>query len=125
MGIARALALPLLFNAMVELEPSLDATFAALSHPTRRQMLNALREGPLRVTELAEPFRVSLAASSKHIGVLEHAGLITRSVSGRVHLLALDGQPLGQAGRWIDLYRQFWEDRLDALHAHLRRPSMG
>lgn len=115
----------LLFNPMVEYEPALDATFAALSHPVRREMLSALRERPMRVTELAEPFTVSLAASSKHIGVLEHASLITRSVSGRVHLLALDGQPLGEAGRWIDLYREFWEDRLDALDAHLRRRSMG
>jgi DNA-binding transcriptional ArsR family regulator len=91
----------------------------------RRQMLRALREGPLRVTELAEPFTVSLAASSKHIRALEHAGLVSRKVSGRDHLLALEGQPLGEAGRWIDAYRQFWEDRLAALDAHLRRRPLG
>jgi len=88
-------------------------------------MLSALSERPMRVTELAEPFRVSLAASSKHIRVLEHAGLVSRSVSGRVHLLALEAEPLGEAGRWIDLYRRFWEDRLDALEAHLRPGSRG
>ena len=108
---------------MVEYETALDATFAALSHPMRRQMLNHLRGGPLRVTELAEPFAVSLAASSKNIRVLEHAGLIRRTVAGRDHLLALDGEPLGDAGRWIGTYRQFWEERLDALDAHLRRRS--
>jgi DNA-binding transcriptional ArsR family regulator len=110
---------------MVEYEPALDSTFAALSHPLRRYMLNALREGPMRVTDLAEPFTISLAASSKHIGVLEHAGLISRSVSGRVHLLALEGRLLGEAERWIDPYRQFWEDRLDALETQLRRRSPG
>lgn len=88
-------------------------------------MLNALRGAPMRVTELAEPFTVSLAASSKHIRVLEHAGLVARRVSGRDHLLALDGLPLARAGHWIDTYRQFWEDRLDALDAQLRRRSGG
>jgi len=109
---------------MVEYELALDATFAALSHPLRREMLNALREGPMRVTELAEPFTVSLAASSKHIKVLEHAGLVSRRVAGRDHVLALEGQSLGRAGRWIDVYRQFWEDRLDALDAHLRERTL-
>ena len=66
----------------LNMSPTLDATFGALSHPVRRQMLNALREGPMRVTELAEPFTVSLAASSKHIGCLEHAGLVSRNVFG-------------------------------------------
>jgi DNA-binding transcriptional ArsR family regulator len=88
-------------------------------------MLDALREGPMRVTELADPFTVSLAASSKHIRVLEQAGLVSRRVLGRDHLLTLDGQPLGKARRWIDVYRQFWEDRLDALDAHLRRRPLG
>jgi DNA-binding transcriptional ArsR family regulator len=105
---------------MVEYAPHLDTTFGALSHPVRRQMLNALRGGPMRVTELAEPFTVSLAASSKHIRVLEHAGIVIRTVSGRDHLLHLDGQPLGDAGQWIVSYRRFWEHRLDALDAHLR-----
>lgn len=110
---------------MVEYEPALDATFAALSHSARRQMLNSLREGPMRVTELAAPFTVSLAASSKHIRVLERAGLVSRRVLGRDHLLALQGQRLVEADRWIDIYRRFWEDRLDALDAHLRGRSRG
>lgn len=106
---------------MIEYAPRLDGTFAALSHPVRRQMLNALRDGPLRVTDLAEPFSVSLAASSKHIKVLEHAGLVARSISGRDHLLALEALPLAGAGHWIDTYREFWERRLDVLDAQLRR----
>jgi DNA-binding transcriptional ArsR family regulator len=110
---------------MVEYESRLDGTFAALSHPVRRQMLEALRNGPLRVTDLAEPFTVSLAASSKHIKVLEHAGLVARRISGRDHLLALEALPLAGAGHWIDTYRQFWEGRLDALDAQLRRRSRG
>ena len=110
---------------MVEYQPRLDGTFAALSHPVRRQMLKVLREGPLRVTELAEPFSVSLAASSKHIKVLEHAGLVARSISGRDHMLTLEALPLAGAGLWIDAYRQFWEGRLDALDAQLRLRSRG
>jgi DNA-binding transcriptional ArsR family regulator len=105
---------------MVEYGAVLDATFGALSHPVRRDMLSLLREGPMRVTELARPFTVSLAASSKHIGVLETAGLVRRTIAGRDHVLALEAQPLGAAERWIDVYRQFWEERLDALDAHLR-----
>jgi DNA-binding transcriptional ArsR family regulator len=108
---------------VVEYDRTLDVTFAALSHPVRRQMLNSLREGPMRVTDLAAPFTVSLAASSKHICVLERAGLVSRRVLGRDHLLALEGQPFVEAGQWIGIYRQFWEDRLDALDAHLRRRS--
>lgn len=105
---------------MVEYPAALDVTFAALSHPVRRDMLDDLRDGPMRVTDLAEPFAVSLAASSKHIRVLEHAGLVSRTVSGRDHVLALQGAPLGDAGRWINVYRHFWEGRLDALDAQLR-----
>jgi DNA-binding transcriptional ArsR family regulator len=77
----------------------------------------------MRVTELAELFTVSLAASSKHIRVLEHTGIVTRTVSGRDHLIRLDGRPLVEAGQWIETYRQFWEGRLDALDAHLRTSS--
>ncbi|HEX4862471.1 MAG TPA: metalloregulator ArsR/SmtB family transcription factor [Acidimicrobiales bacterium] len=110
---------------MVECELGLDETFAALSHPVRREMLNALRDAPMRVTDLAEPFTISLAASSKHIRVLEHAGLVARRISGRDHLLALETIPLAGAGHWINTYSQFWEDRLDALAAQLRRRSRG
>lgn len=109
-----------LFNLMVEYQSDLDATFGALSHPVRRHMLDALREAPMRVTELAELFTVSLAASSKHIRLLEHSGMVTRTVFGRDHVIRLDGRPLVSAGQWIETYRQFWEARLDALDDHLR-----
>lgn len=82
-------------------------------------MLAALARGPARVTDLAQRFPVSLAASSKHIRVLEAAGLVRRSVAGRDHVLSLRPAPLVEAGRWIDAHRAFWESRLDALDAHL------
>jgi DNA-binding transcriptional ArsR family regulator len=98
----------------------LDTTYGALSSPIRREMLTLLKGGPRRVTDLAEPFDVSLAAASKHIHVLESAGLLSRSVHGRDHLLLLEPQPLVEASDWIETYRTFWESRLDALEAHLR-----
>jgi DNA-binding transcriptional ArsR family regulator len=107
---------------MVESQPrTLDATYGALAHEVRRSMLESLRGGGARVTELAAPFDMSLAAASKHIRVLESAGLIHRSVRGRDHHLSLDPQPLVEAGAWIDNYRTFWEHRLDALEAQLRK----
>ena len=84
-------------------------------------MLELLRDDELRVTELAEPFDISLAGASKHIRVLEDAGLIRRTVVGREHFLSLDALPLKPAAEWIDGYRAFWEGRLDALDAHLRQ----
>jgi DNA-binding transcriptional ArsR family regulator len=111
----------LTFNQMVERYGILDRTYGALAHPVRRGLLELLRTGPERVTELATQFEVSLAATSKHIQVLESAGLSTRTISGRDHLIALESHPLIEAGRWIDTYRSFWEPRLDALDAHLRR----
>jgi DNA-binding transcriptional ArsR family regulator len=111
-----------MLNRMVEHHSgSLDLTFGALAHPIRRDMLELLSEQPARVTALAEPFDVSLAAASKHIHVLEAAGLIERAVQGREHLLSLRPRPLIQARDWIDTYRSFWEERLDALESHLRR----
>jgi DNA-binding transcriptional ArsR family regulator len=98
----------------------LDRTYQALCHPVRREMLTLLRTSATRVTELARPFDVSLAAASKHITVLERAGLISRSVSGRDHLLSLDARPLAPARIWIDTYRSFWESRFIALEAHLQ-----
>ena len=102
------------------METVLDSTYAALAHPTRRELLDILRTGPMRVTDLADPFAVSLAAVSKHVGVLEGAGLVRRTVTGREHMLALEAGPLLDARIWIDTYRGFWEGRLDALEAHLR-----
>jgi DNA-binding transcriptional ArsR family regulator len=99
----------------------LDDTYGALSHPVRREMLDILKHGPMRVTDVAHPFSISLAAVSKHIGVVESAGLVTRTVSGREHILALEARPLLDARLWIDTYQGFWEGRLDVLEAHLRR----
>lgn len=105
-----------MLNLMVERpRVGLDATYGALAHPIRRNMIERLRRDGARVTELAAGFDVSLAAASKHIQVLEAAGLLERSVRGRDHHLALDPQPLAEAAAWIDAYREFWERRLDAL----------
>jgi len=105
---------------MVEYSPGrLDATYAALAHPVRRDILARLRGGEERVTDLARPFDVSLAAVSKHIRVLEDARLVRRSVLGREHRLAIDARPLGEASGWLDAYREFWDRRLDALESFL------
>ena len=101
--------------------PVLDDTYGALSHAVRRELLDSLRDGPSTVTDLAEPFDVSLAAVSKHIGVLEDAGLVSRTQVGRTRIVTLEPRPLVDARAWIDTYRTFWEERLDALEAHLRR----
>ncbi|MDX6807467.1 metalloregulator ArsR/SmtB family transcription factor [Terrihabitans rhizophilus] len=106
---------------MVELHTSrLDSVFHALGDPTRRRMLNDLALGQRTVGELARPFSISLAAASKHVKVLETAGLIQREVRGRTHLCRLDPQPLASAHSWLSAYRQFWEGRLDDLERVLR-----
>ena len=106
---------------MVEYRGSpLDAIYAALSHPVRRAVLEHLREVDATVTELAVPFAMSLAAVSKHIRVLEGAGLLERSVHGREHHIALNPSPLHSAARWLDSYQAFWEERLDLLEAKLK-----
>ena len=99
---------------------SLDAVFHALSDPTRRAMLQALADRPCTVGELAAPFAISLAGASKHIQVLERAGLIEREVQGRVHTCRLDPGPLHQGAEWIRHYERFWTRRLDALENLLR-----
>jgi DNA-binding transcriptional ArsR family regulator len=93
----------------------LDDTFAALAHPIRRAVIERLRGSDQRVTDLAPAFDVSLAAVSKHIRVLDDAGLINRTVKGREHHLSLDPRPLAAASAWIDTYQAYWEERLDAL----------
>ncbi len=106
---------------MVELQtPQLDAVFHALGDPTRRQMLHALSKGERSVGELAEPFDMSLAAASKHIKVLEKAGLVRREVRWRTHMCRLEPGPLASAHHWLEFYRRFWTDRLDALETILR-----
>jgi DNA-binding transcriptional ArsR family regulator len=104
-------------------EPRLDDTFGALAHPIRRAVIARLRGGERRVTELASGFDVSLAAVSKHLRVLDDAGLVHRTVRGREHHLALDARPLAEAGSWIDTYQAYWEERLDALDRLLRDPG--
>lgn len=111
-----------IFNDMVEGSQSkLDAVFHALSDSTRRAMLGRIAMRARTVTELAEPFQMSLAAASKHIKVLESAGLLKRSVRGRVHLCSLDPEPLAEARNWLRFYEQFWSERLDAMEAVIRK----
>ncbi len=97
----------------------LDAVFHALGHRTRRALLARLRARPAMITELAKPFDISLPALSRHIRVLEGAGLIARTVDGRVHQCALNADPLRSAEAWIGLYRQFWEGNLESLARHV------
>lgn len=106
---------------MVELEtPQLSSIFHALGDATRRRMLRELSEGERTVGQLAEPFDISLAAASKHIKVLENAGLLRREVRGRTHLCRLDPGPLASAHEWLSFYERFWTSRLDALDRLLR-----
>ncbi|NOT55308.1 MAG: winged helix-turn-helix transcriptional regulator [Deltaproteobacteria bacterium] len=99
----------------------LDRVYAALGDPTRRAILARLAQHETRVTELAEPFAMSLNAVSKHVRVLEEAGLIQRAVQGRDHYLSLDATPLQEATAWLEHYRQFWTLRLDRLDSFLRQ----
>lgn len=104
---------------MVERDASLDTTFAAVADPTRRQLLGALTGGEASVTELAGPFDVSLQAVSKHIGVLEAAGLVAREKRGRVQWCRLTPAPLREADEWLGGYREFWDEQLESLDAYL------
>jgi DNA-binding transcriptional ArsR family regulator len=98
----------------------LDDTLIALADKTRRGILERLSHGEARVTELAAPFPISLNSVSKHIRILERAGLVRRHVSGRDHFLSLDPKPLNDAADWMARARDFWGRRLDALEAALR-----
>lgn len=100
---------------MVKRSAGLDETFAALADPTRRQILVALAGGDRSVSELAAPFDVSLPAISKHLSVLERAGLITREREGRVRRCHLEREPLADALEWIAAYGRFWELSFDSL----------
>jgi DNA-binding transcriptional ArsR family regulator len=108
---------------MVNNQPRLDTTFAALSDPTRRAILARLALGETRVTDLAEPFRISLPAISRHLKVLEGAGLLKRERDGRVHRCRLEAGPMEEAARWIEEYRRFWERQFDALERYLEETS--
>lgn len=97
----------------------LDRVFRALADSTRREMLMRLAIQPLTITELAEPYEMSLAGGSKHIRVLEEAGLIRRTVEGRKHICKLDADTLASAHEWIRFYENFWNEQLDALDKEL------
>lgn len=98
----------------------LSATFAALADPTRRAILARLAAGESSVTELAAPFEISMPAVTKHLKVLERAGLITRSRDAQWRPCQLDAKPLLDVSTWVEQYRQFWEERLDRLEDYLQ-----
>ena len=95
----------------------LDTVFRALADPTRRGMLANLALGERSVGELAEPYAMSFAGASKHVKVLEDAGLLSRRKAGRTHLCSLNAEPLGEAERWLRQWEQYWTVRLDRLQA--------
>lgn len=97
----------------------LDRTFGALADPTRRRILAQLARGEECVTDLARPHAISLAAVSKHVIVLEKAGLVRRRRQGRVHSLTLEAKPMHEAQAWLDRYRKFWEANLDQFEKYL------
>jgi DNA-binding transcriptional ArsR family regulator len=115
--------------AMIEIEARkeaaartarLDAVFAALADPTRRAIIERLSRSEARVTEVAEPFRMSLNAVSKHIRVLEASGVIERHRKGRDHILSINARSLDEVDGWIERTRHFWEERLDTMERLLR-----
>lgn len=115
-----------IFNHMVEHKRGaaptnrrLDRVYGAIADPTRRAILRALAGGENTVGELANRFPISFNGVSKHVKVLERAGLVERRVRGREHRLRLRAEPLREAARWLEHYREFWETRLDALEAFL------
>jgi DNA-binding transcriptional ArsR family regulator len=101
-------------------DDQLSTTFSALADPTRRAILARLADGTATVNELAEPFPVSLQAVSKHLKVLERAGLITRTRTARWRPCRLDAAPMEEATGWLEHYRRFWEASFDRLEDHLR-----
>jgi DNA-binding transcriptional ArsR family regulator len=111
-------------NQMVKYSTKvLNRTFAALADPTRRRILAHLARGDKRVTHLARPHDMSLPAVSKHLRVLEKAGLLRRRRYGRVHEMQLEAKPLKQAAQWVEEYRKFWEGSLDRLAQYLEKTN--
>jgi DNA-binding transcriptional ArsR family regulator len=106
---------------MVKCTSPLDATFAALSDPTRRGILEQLSQGRTRVTDLAEHYAISLPAVSKHLKVLESAGLITRTRVGKEHRIQVDPAPIIRARDWISMYARVWQHQFDKLDQYLER----
>jgi DNA-binding transcriptional ArsR family regulator len=103
--------------------PLLDLIFAALADATRRAIIEQLRKGEATVSEVAAPHDMSLPAVSKHLRVLEDAGLLRRRVEGRTHLLTVNAKPLAQATDWLERQRQFWEGSFDRLATLLEEPN--
>jgi DNA-binding transcriptional ArsR family regulator len=113
-----------MFNTMVEQHQArLDRIFRALGDQTRRAMLDRLANGEQTVSELAAPYRMSLAAASKHIQALERAGLVKRTVRGRIHYCRIDPRPLERADDWLHGYERLWDMRLERLAELLRHPD--
>jgi DNA-binding transcriptional ArsR family regulator len=104
---------------MVNPDHDLDRTFGALADPTRRGILATLAGGRHTITELAAPLPMSLVAVSKHVSVLERAGLLRRARAGRAQVCTLRGGPLSEAAGWLEHYRDFWTVRLDAIERYL------
>lgn len=102
-------------------EKRLDTIFHALADPTRRGMLAQLALGESSIGELAEPYHMSLAGASKHVKVLEQAGLVARRKAGRTHYCSLEAGPLAEAERWLKQWEKFWNARLDRLEALIER----
>src|SRR5215472_8673190 len=100
-------------TAALRRDERLDAVFSALSDPTRRRILVRLSRGEASITELAEPFEMTLPAVSKHLRVLERAGLVRRERDGWYHRCHIRGQPLGEAARFLERWRPFWDQTLD------------
>ena len=99
----------------------LDRIFSALADPTRRAILRRLGDRPATINEIAKPFRVSLNAISKHVMTLERAGMLRREIKGRRHYCWIEPGPLREANEWLEHYRPFWEQRLEALEAYVAR----
>jgi DNA-binding transcriptional ArsR family regulator len=99
----------------------LDGVFSALGDPTRRAILRLLAQRPATISEIAKPFPVSLNTISKHVMVLERVGLVRREIRGREHHCYIDPRPLREADEWLEHYRRFWQERLDALEAYVAR----
>src|SRR5580704_19066263 len=109
---------------MVKYSVNLDATFSALSDPTRRTILTTLQRGRASVSELARPHDMSMPAILKHLNILEQAGLIEQEKIGRVRMCRLTVAPMQQAADWLSLYRIFWENQLNSLGRYLQRTEL-
>jgi len=105
-------------------EQQLSQVFSALSDSTRRAMLRRLAEEELSVTDLSEPFSITKSAITKHLKVLENAGLIGRTIEGRVHRCRLETKPLVEISKWMNFYEKFWNNKLDALDTYLTKNTI-